>query len=54
MATPNSNNILNPVRSARLHTRNSFSFKYGKIEVIAKMPTGDWMWPGKHRSSTAL
>lgn len=39
--------IINPVRSARVRTINSFSFKYGKLEVIAKMPTGDWLWPGK-------
>ncbi|XP_066282938.1 beta-1,3-glucan-binding protein-like [Branchiostoma lanceolatum] len=36
---------LPPVLSARLTTANSFSFRYGKVEVIAKMPTGDWIWP---------
>lgn len=40
------NIIINPIRSARLITRNSFSFKYGRIEVIAKTPEGDWLWPG--------
>lgn len=24
---------------------NSFSFKYGKLEIVAKLPTGDWLWP---------
>ncbi|XP_055318855.1 beta-1,3-glucan-binding protein-like [Sitodiplosis mosellana] len=38
-------NIINPVRSARLNTAGSFSFKYGRIEVIAKLPIGDWLWP---------
>ncbi|CAH1261309.1 KREMEN2 [Branchiostoma lanceolatum] len=38
---------LPPVLSARLTTANSFSFRYGKVEVIAKMPTGDWIWPGE-------
>lgn len=38
-------NILNPIRSARIRTTNSFSFKYGKVEINAKMPTGDWLWP---------
>lgn len=37
--------IINPVRSARLRTHNSFSFKYGRVEVIAKIPQGDWLWP---------
>lgn len=40
------NIIINPVRSAHLNTKNSFSFKYGRVEVIAKAPTGDWLWPG--------
>ncbi|XP_019560576.3 beta-1,3-glucan-binding protein [Aedes albopictus] len=39
------NNYLNPVKSARLRTVHSFSFKYGKIEIRAKIPTGDWLWP---------
>ncbi|XP_029720849.1 beta-1,3-glucan-binding protein [Aedes albopictus] len=37
--------ILNPVRSARLRTVNSFAFKYGKVEINAKLPQGDWLWP---------
>lgn len=41
--------ILNPVRSARLTTKDSFSFKYGRAEVIAKLPQGDWLWPGTHK-----
>lgn len=39
------NVIINPVRSARLTTSKSFSFKYGRVEVIAKLPVGDWLWP---------
>ena len=38
-------NAVNPVRSARVRTAESFSFKYGKVEVKAAMPKGDWMWP---------
>jgi beta-glucanase (GH16 family) len=38
-------NILNPIASARLRTANTFSFKYGKLEVVAKLPKGDWIWP---------
>lgn len=38
--------IINPIRSARLNTLNSFNFKYGRVEIIAKTPRGDWLWPG--------
>jgi len=38
-------NIINPIRSARVDTMNSFSFKYGTLEFRAKMPVGDWLWP---------
>lgn len=31
--------------SARLLTRGKFSFKYGKVEVRAKMPAGGGTWP---------
>jgi beta-glucanase (GH16 family) len=38
-------NILNPIQSARIRTVNSFSFKYGRVEVSARLPVGDWLWP---------
>ncbi|ORY16517.1 glycosyl hydrolase [Clohesyomyces aquaticus] len=34
-----------PVRSARLSTKGKKSIKYGRVEVTAKMPCGDWLWP---------
>nr|AGT42010.1 lipopolysaccharide and beta-1,3-glucan-binding protein [Meretrix meretrix] len=37
--------IINPIQSARLRSSRGFNFKYGKVEVRAKMPTGDWIWP---------
>ncbi|KAK2585336.1 hypothetical protein KPH14_010017 [Odynerus spinipes] len=37
--------ILPPVISARLNTKNRFSLKYGKIEIRAKFPEGDWLYP---------
>jgi len=40
-----SGNVINPVRSARLRTVNSFSFQYGRVEISAKLPRGDWLWP---------
>jgi hypothetical protein len=37
--------IINPVRSARMTTKGKRSIQYGKVEVVAKMPKGDWLWP---------
>ncbi|KAH7390819.1 concanavalin A-like lectin/glucanase domain-containing protein [Phaeosphaeria sp. MPI-PUGE-AT-0046c] len=37
--------IIPPVRSARLTTKGKKSIKYGRIEIVAKMATGDWLWP---------
>ncbi|KAJ8945917.1 hypothetical protein NQ314_009011 [Rhamnusium bicolor] len=37
--------ILNPIKSARVRTVDSFSFKYGRVDVRAKLPGGDWLWP---------
>ena len=39
------NNYIPPIRSARLNTAKSFAIKYGRIEVKAKLPVGDWLWP---------
>lgn len=41
-------NILPPIISARLSTKESFYFRYGKIEIRAKFPEGDWLYPGKY------
>jgi len=38
-------NVLNPVQSARVRSADSFTFKYGRMEVRAKLPKGDWLWP---------
>ncbi|KDR73819.1 hypothetical protein GALMADRAFT_125114 [Galerina marginata CBS 339.88] len=37
--------VINPVQSARLTTKNTASIRYGRVEIKAKMPNGDWMWP---------
>lgn len=37
--------IIPPVQSARINTKISALTKYGKVEVRAKMPKGDWLWP---------
>jgi beta-glucanase (GH16 family) len=39
------NVIIPPVRSARINTKGKKSIKYGRVEVVAKMPAGDWLWP---------
>jgi beta-glucanase (GH16 family) len=38
-------NILNPIQSASIRTTESFSFQYGRVEIRAKLPKGDWIWP---------
>ncbi|GAO17284.1 hypothetical protein UVI_02063460 [Ustilaginoidea virens] len=37
--------MIPPIRSARLSTRGKRSIRYGKVEVVAKLPKGDWIWP---------
>ncbi|KAH7890395.1 glycoside hydrolase family 16 protein [Phlebopus sp. FC_14] len=37
--------VINPIMSGRLNTRGKKSIKYGKVEVRAKLPQGDWLWP---------
>jgi beta-glucanase (GH16 family) len=32
--------VINPVQASRIVTRNKVSVKYGKVEVVAKMPEG--------------
>ncbi|KAI8356064.1 concanavalin A-like lectin/glucanase domain-containing protein [Mortierella sp. GBAus27b] len=38
-------NILNPIQSGLVRSVNSFKFRYGRVEVRAKMPRGKWIWP---------
>ena len=47
VATTNTTNgtVVNPVRSARISTKLGASIKYGRVEVVAKLPAGDWLWP---------
>ncbi|KAL2739774.1 hypothetical protein V1477_011163 [Vespula maculifrons] len=37
--------ILPPILSGRLNSKNSFAFLYGRVEVRAKLPRGDWIYP---------
>jgi hypothetical protein len=38
-------NYLNPIQSAAIRTSESALLKYGRVEVKAKLPVGDWLWP---------
>lgn len=40
-----SGTYLPPIESARINTRDSFSIRYGRVEITAKLPVGDWIWP---------
>lgn len=40
-----SDHIINPIRSGKISSIDSFSFKFGTLEIRAKMPAGDWLWP---------
>ncbi|KAF2430320.1 glucan endo-1,3-beta-D-glucosidase [Tothia fuscella] len=37
--------IINPVKSGRISTRIGPKIKFGRIEVTAQLPAGDWLWP---------
>lgn len=45
MSGPAANgNYINPIQSARLRTIDSATIRYGKVEVRARLPKGDWLW----------
>ena len=37
--------IINPVKSGRINTKKGAVIKYGRVEVTATLPQGDWLWP---------
>lgn len=37
--------IVNPVKSARINSKKGATIKFGRVEVEAKLPSGDWLWP---------
>ncbi|XP_055376828.1 beta-1,3-glucan-binding protein 1-like [Condylostylus longicornis] len=37
--------ILQPLVSAQFNTKNKFNFKYGRIEIRARLPNADWIFP---------
>ncbi|KAF8632762.1 hypothetical protein AX15_001700 [Amanita polypyramis BW_CC] len=40
-----SGTVINPAQSARITTRKSASVKFGRVEIRAKMPNGQVLWP---------
>lgn len=44
-SNPLNGSLIPPVRSARLVSRGKKFVRYGRVEVVAKMPKGDWLWP---------
>jgi len=40
-------NNIPPIMSARLRSYRRFSYTHGRAVVRAKMPVGDWIWPGR-------
>lgn len=41
----NNDSVLLPIKSARINTKNSKYITYGRVDVEAKLPVGDWIWP---------
>ncbi|GAB0099634.1 Gram-negative bacteria-binding protein 3 [Sergentomyia squamirostris] len=37
--------ILPPILSARINTKSQFEFLYGKVEIRAQLPGGNWIFP---------
>ncbi|XP_065361616.1 gram-negative bacteria-binding protein 3-like [Calliphora vicina] len=42
---PKIQNKLNPFITAQIKTKDKFSFKYGRVEIKAKMPAAMWVYP---------
>ncbi|KAM7358751.1 gram-negative bacteria binding protein 3 [Cochliomyia hominivorax] len=42
---PKTQNKINPLITARIKMKDKFSFKYGRVEVKAKMPGAMWVFP---------
>ncbi|KAH9883982.1 glycoside hydrolase family 16 protein [Xylariomycetidae sp. FL2044] len=37
--------VVPPTKSGRINTKKGATIKYGRVEVVAKLPEGDWLWP---------
>lgn len=43
--TSGNSSVVPPATSGRLNTKKGAKIKYGRVEVTAKLPQGDWLWP---------
>ncbi|KAK0726870.1 glycoside hydrolase family 16 protein [Lasiosphaeria miniovina] len=43
--TAGNSSIVPPVLSGRINTKPGAHIKYGRVEITAKLPVGDWLWP---------
>lgn len=43
--TAGNSSVVPPARSGRINTSKGAVLKYGRVEVTAKLPAGDWLWP---------
>ena len=45
VSNASANVVIPPVMSARINTRSHYAIRYGRVEISAKLPRGDWLWP---------
>ncbi|KAK4069035.1 GH16 endo-1,3-beta-D-glucosidase/1,3-glucan binding protein [Trichoderma simmonsii] len=43
--TNGNSSVVPPTLSGRINTFKGAKIKYGRVEVTAKLPVGDWLWP---------
>ncbi|KAH7158192.1 glycoside hydrolase family 16 protein [Dactylonectria estremocensis] len=43
--TTRNSSVVPPAKSGRINTKKGASITYGRVEVTAKFPEGDWLWP---------
>ncbi|KAJ3846374.1 glycoside hydrolase family 16 protein [Lentinula lateritia] len=44
-SSANSSAVIPPVQSAMISTNGTYSIASGRVQVRAKLPLGDWLWP---------
>ncbi|KAJ3833485.1 concanavalin A-like lectin/glucanase [Lentinula raphanica] len=44
-SSKNTSTVIPPVQSAMISTNQTHSITYGRVQVRAKIPRGDWLWP---------
>lgn len=43
--TAGNSSVVPPTKSGRINSRKGARLRYGRVEVTAKLPEGDWLWP---------